>query len=88
MEKNKKVSIVEPIIEDVSGAMYHFFFLNLSKIFTSINWAIKNATPDPIAILIEIKSEKLVEKKSVKDIPIIKPTYTIFLANKFSYKIY
>ena len=39
-----------------------------------------NAVPDPIAILTEIKSEKFVEKKSVKAIPIIKPIYTIFLA--------
>ena len=36
--------------------------------------------PDPIAILTEIKSEKFVENKSVKEIPIIKPIYTIFLA--------
>ena len=54
---NKKVSILEPNIEDVSGAMYHFFFLNLSKIFTSINCAVKNAIPEAIAILIEITSE-------------------------------
>ena len=50
-------SILDPKIEDVRGAIYHFFFLNLSKIFTSINCAIKKAIPEPIAILIEIKSE-------------------------------
>ena len=62
MEKNKKVSIVEPSVEDVKGATYHIFFLNLSKTCTSINWATKNAVPDPMAILIEIRFEKLVEK--------------------------
>ena len=57
------MSTVEPIIEDVKGATYHFLFLSKWKILTSINCAIKNAVPDPIAILIEIKSEKFVEKK-------------------------
>jgi len=38
------------------------------------------ATPDPIAILIEIKSAKSVENKSVKIMPIKNPIYTIFLA--------
>ena len=41
---------------------------------------LKKAIPEPIAILIEIKSEKLVEIKSVNKIPIIKPKITIFLA--------
>ena len=54
MEKNKNVSIVEPIIEEVSGAINHFFFLNLSNIWTSNNCETKNAIPDPIAILIDI----------------------------------
>ena len=31
------------------------------------------AVPDPMAILIEIKSEKLIEKKSEKETPIEKP---------------
>ena len=39
--------------------------------------------PEPIAILIEIKSEKFVEKKSVNEIPIKKPKYTIFFAISF-----
>ncbi len=39
--------------------------------------------PDPIAILIEIKSEKFVEKKSVNEIPIKKPNYTIFFVTSF-----
>ena len=60
MLKNKKVSSVEANMEDVNGAMYHFFFLNMSKICTSSNWAEIKAIPDPIAILIEIKSEKFV----------------------------
>ena len=33
--------------------------------------------PDPIAILIEIKSEKFVEKKRVNETPIKNPKYTI-----------
>ena len=53
--------------------MYHLLFLNLSKIFTSNNWAVKKATPEPIAILMEIRSEKFVEKKNVEKIPIAKP---------------
>ena len=53
--------------------MNHFCFLNLSKICTSNNWAIKNAVPDPIAILKDIKSVKLVENKRVKLIPIVNP---------------
>ena len=73
MLKNKKVSSVEANMEDVNGAMYHFFFLNMSKICTSSNWAEIKAIPDPIAILIEIKSEKFVEKNNVKNIPIPKP---------------
>ena len=32
IEKNTKVSIVDPTKEDVNGAMNHFLFLNLSKI--------------------------------------------------------
>ena len=83
IEKNKKVSTVEPIKEDVKGAINHFFLLNLSKIWTSNNWATIKAVPEPIAILIEIKSVKLVENNSVKEIPIANPTYTIFLATIF-----
>ena len=66
MLKNKKVSSVEANIDDVNGAIYHFFFLSLSKIFTSNNCATKKAVPEPIAILIEIKSAKFVENKSVR----------------------
>ena len=43
----------------------------------------KNAIPDPIAILIEIISVKFVEKNIVNKIPIIKPKYTTFLATNF-----
>ena len=45
--------------------------------------AIKKAKPEPIAILIEITSEKFVDTNNVKSIPIIKPILTIFLANFF-----
>ena len=31
------------------------------------------AVPDPIAILIDIRSEKFVEKNNVNPIPIVKP---------------
>ena len=51
---------MDPINEDVKGAANQILFLSLSKICTSTNWAIKNAVPDPIATLIEIKSEKFV----------------------------
>ena len=54
--------MVEPINEETKGATNQIFFLNLSKIFTSISCAMRNATPDPVAILIEIKFEKFVEK--------------------------
>ena len=73
IEKNKKVSTVDPIIEEVNGAINHFFLLRLSNIWTSISWAVKKAAPDPIAILIEIKSAKSVENKTVKPIPSRKP---------------
>ena len=44
--------MVEPINDDVKGAMNHFFFLNWSKICTSNNCATIKAVPDPTAILI------------------------------------
>ena len=65
--------MVDPINDDVNGATNHFFLLNWSKICTSNSCATKNAVPEPIAILIEIKSSKLVEKNNVKTIPIINP---------------
>ena len=64
---------MDPKNEEIKGATNHIFSLNLSKICTSSNWATKKATPDPIAILTEIKSVKLVENKSVKLIPIANP---------------
>ena len=73
MEKNKKVSTVEAAADEVSGAIYHCFLLKMSKICTSSNWDDINAIPDPIAIRIEIKSEKFVEKNNVKNTPIAKP---------------
>ena len=45
--------------------------LFLSKICTSRCWAIKNATPEPIAILIDMISEKFVDRNKVKSIPIV-----------------
>ena len=72
-KKNKNVSIVDPKIEEVIGATNHFFFLNLSKIWTSSNWATRKADPEPMAILTEIKSAKCDENKSVKLTPNIKP---------------
>ena len=73
LRKKRKVSIIEPIIEDVSGATYQVLFLNLSNIFTSRFWAIINAVAEPIAILIDITSSKFVETNNVKIIPIKKP---------------
>ena len=72
--KVKKVSIKDPAREEYKGAMYHtLLFLNLSKIFTSINCATRKAVPDPIAILIDIRSEKFVEINNVNAIPVAKP---------------
>jgi hypothetical protein len=59
------VSIVDPIIEEVRGAINHFFFLSLSKICTSSICATKKAVPEPIAILIDMKSAKSVENNIV-----------------------
>ena len=73
MKKNKKVSTNEPKKDEVKGAANQIFFLSLSNIWTSNNWAIKKAVPDPIAILIDIKSEKFVEKNKVNAIPRAKP---------------
>ena len=73
IEKNKKVSTVDPIIEELNGATYQLFSLSLSNICTSKSWAKIKAVPEPIAILTEIRSEKFVEKKRVKDIPTTKP---------------
>ena len=72
-----------PTKEDVNGAMNHFLFLNLSKIWTSNICAVKNAIPEPNAILKDIKSAKSVENRKVKPIPIKKPKYTILLATIF-----
>ena len=57
----------------MSGATYHIFLRSLSKIPTSTFCATKKAMPDPIAILIDIKSEKFVEINKVKLTPIKKP---------------
>ena len=73
IEKNKKVSIIEPKIDEVIGATNHALFLSRWKISISINWAIKKAVPDPIAILIDIMSWKFVETNTVNKIPTIKP---------------
>ena len=73
IKKKIKVSINDPTKEDVSGATNQVFFLSLSKIWTSNNCATKKAVPDPMAILIDIKSVKLVEDKSVKQIAIATP---------------
>ena len=48
----------------------------------------KKATPEPMAILTEIKSEKFVETNKVRQIPIKKPTYTIFIATSFPYALF
>ena len=52
MEKNKKVSITDPINDEINGATNQTFFLNLSNTCTSSNCAVKKAIPDPIAILL------------------------------------
>ena len=71
MLKNTKVSTTDPIAEETRGAINHIlFFLNLSNICTSKFCAIIKAVPEPIAILTDIKSKKLVEKNKVSKIPI------------------
>ena len=67
------MSTIDPIVDEVSGAINQLFFLNLSNIWTSKFWATKNAIPEPRAILIEIKSEKFVEINNVKIMPTMKP---------------
>ena len=50
-----------------------FSFLICQKPVHLIIELLINAVPDPMAILIEIKSEKFVENRSVNNIPIAKP---------------
>ena len=73
MKKNKKVSIVDPIKDEAKGAINHWCLLSLSKTWTSKIWATKKAVPEPKAILIEMKSAKSVENKTVKLIPMKNP---------------
>ncbi len=75
----------DPIEDETIGAKNQILFLSLSNIWISNSCAVKKAVPEPIAILIEIKSEKFVEKNKVKDNPKMKPKYTIFLALIFPY---
>ena len=63
--------------------LYTMLFLSESNIWTSKFCATKKAIPEPIAILIDIRSEKFVDIKSVSSMPITKPMYTIFLAINF-----
>ena len=83
IEKNKNVSIIEPKIDDVIGATNQTLFLNFWKISISTSCATRKATPDPMAILIDITSSKFVETKRVNKIPNTKPKYTNFLAFSF-----
>ena len=62
------------IRDSVNGAINQSLFLSLSNIWTSNNCAVKNAVPEPMAILKDIRSAKFVENKRVKVIPIAKPT--------------
>ena len=74
IEKNKKVSIIDPKIDEVKGATNHTLFLKRWKISISIDWATRKAVPEPIAILIEIRSWKFVETRTVNATPVVKPT--------------
>ena len=67
------MSIAEPIKEETNGATNQTLSLNLSNTCTSNNCAVKKAMPDPIAILLDIKFEKSVEKYKVKNRPNTKP---------------
>ena len=61
IEKNVKVSVIEPITDDVRGATYQFLlYRNLSNVNTSKFCATKKARPEPAAILTEIISNNAV----------------------------
>ena len=85
--KKIKVSTTEPKTEETKGAINQVFFLKKSKILISKFCAIKNATPDPIATLIDIKSEKLVDTNIESVTPTKNPIYTICLANFLPYAL-
>ena len=51
-----KVSVTDPIVEDVKGAINQLFALTGQK-SVHLNFEQQNATPEPIAIRIEIISE-------------------------------
>ena len=51
IEKKMKVSTVEPITEDTTGAFHQTLDLRKSKILPSSSWATKNALPDAKAVL-------------------------------------
>jgi len=59
--------MTDPTSDETKGATNQTFFLNLSNTWTSSSCAIKNAVPDAIAILFDIKFEKSVEKYKVKN---------------------
>ena len=69
------------MIEDKKGGINQcLWFLNLLKILASSNWAVKKATPEPITILKEIKSNWLNEKYNETAIPHTKPIFiTLFV---------
>ena len=75
-QKLKKLKVINQV-----------FFLKKSKILISKFCAIKNATPDPIATLIDIKSEKLVDTNIESVTPTKNPIYTICLANFLPYAL-
>ena len=66
--------MVEANKDDTKGGMNQYLlFLNLSNMLTSIFCATKKARPEPMAILIEIISEKFVETDTDNITPIINP---------------
>ena len=76
-------------IEDVRGATAQFlFFLSRSKILTSKFCAIKKQFPEPIAILIEIMSEKFVETKKLTITPIKRNQNKQFFWQLVFHKLY
>ena len=80
--------MVDETIDETSGGINHLSCLNLSKIFISNNCATKKATPDAVAILIDIKFNACNEKKVDITIPVKKPKYTTFLAVVLPYFLF
>ena len=83
------VSKKDAIEDEIIGGTYHLRWLrNLSKIIASIIWADRNAKPEPITILNEIKSITFNEKKDDTTTPQKKPIIIILFAKFKPYTLF